>query len=266
VRTWIHNAARITHSHQRAWQLASAALDRPIHALWTITPTKTERARLDHCLAEYIANKPLTRIREKTEFYGYTFRTSPAVLDPRPETEMIVQHAVECNPRSILDLGTGSGCILCSVMATLHAQGSHPRGLGTDISPDALEIAKHNAQQLGVTPEFRLSDWCARIDEKFDLVVSNPPYISTTAQLPTEVWAYDPPIALYGGVSGTHAHYIALPQLPPILNPNATVLWEIGHDQRDWILNFAHKVFIGAREIDVLDDYNQLPRMLRVRL
>jgi len=266
VRTWINTAVTKLGSHQLAWRLASTALDRPVHQLWVTTIADSDRAILDRCLVEYLAGKPLTRIRGYTEFYGYTFHTSPAVLDPRPETEMIVRHGIERNPRSVLDLGTGSGCIVCSILATLANHKIRPQALATDISSDALRIATRNAQRLGVDCEFRPSDWCANITETFDLVVCNPPYISTHAPLPQDVWAYDPPISLYGGPSGTLAHAIALPQLPRILNPGGTVLWEIGYDQRDWILDLAHQTFPHARDIRVFDDFNQLPRMLHVQL
>lgn len=270
LRSWIASATKLTHSYARSWSVATAVLQQPTHKLWNTNITKFQLASLDRALHRYLNHEPLTRIAGMTEFYGYQFLISAYVLDPRPETEMLVEHAVQhaaqSTPTSILDLGTGSGCIICAILATLLARNLHLYALATDISPYALTIASQNARQLNLKCDFLLSDWCTNITQTFDIVVSNPPYISTKAILPQDVWAYDPPAALYAGQSGLDVHRAALPQLPRILNAHAVILWEIGCEQKETVLDCARSVFPDAKNLEVINDFNDLPRMLKIQL
>lgn len=260
VNTWI--ARRITQgiTCEELWSVARATFNCETCTLWNRAVDKADIIALDLSLQRFVAGEPLSRIRGWVKFCEHCFLVTPAVLDPRPETEMIVEVAKQLEFSSVLELGVGSGCIICSIIL------NHPdvRALAVDTSTDALSVARRNAIQLGVNCEFRISDWCSNIKEQFDLVISNPPYVKTDAPINRDVWAYDPRLALDGGVDGCDAHRIALPQTKCVLTPGGTVLWEIGHDQKDWITNYATGIFPNAT-ISVLDDYNDIPRLLVIK-
>ena len=277
LREWVGEITRqvgTQNAYKHVWQVVRAVLKKPVHKLWNAQVDETQVKKLEKVVWRFIVQQePLTRIAGVANFCGYDFEISREVLDPRPETEMIVEHAVKVIEEkvremkreeiSILDMGTGSGCIVCSILAILSKKNIFPHALATDISPQALTIASKNAQNLQVKCNFQLSNWGSVINQTFDLITANPPYISSTASLPREVWAYDPPISLYAGPSGLEAHLTALPQLPRILNPKSTVLWEIGYNQTK-IAEYAQTIFPHA-QIDILEDFNNLPRMLKIQ-
>jgi release factor glutamine methyltransferase len=171
------------------------------------------------------------------EFWGRRFRVTPAVLDPRPETETLVAAALEGPPvRRVLDLGTGSGCILL----TLLAEWPEARGVGSDISAAALEVAAENARRLGVADRARLvtSDWCAGLAgscEQFGLIASNPPYITgdELAGLAPEVRNHEPLAALSAGGDGLDAYRRIAAGVGPLLAPGGRLLMEIGPHQAE---------------------------------
>lgn len=178
---------------------------------------------------------PVSHITGGREFWGRRFRVTPAVLDPRPETETLIAHALEGPaPRRILDLGTGSGCILL----TLLAEWPGTRGVGTDISAAALEVAAENARRLGVADRTELvaSDWCdglGGIGGPFGLIVSNPPYIAgdEIAGLTPEVRLHEPLAALSPGGDGLDAYRRIAAGVGPLLAPEGRILLEIGPHQ-----------------------------------
>src|SRR5262249_53673107 len=151
-----------------------------------------------------LKGEPVSRIRRRREFYGRNFIVTPAVLDPRPETELLVGEGVKRLPRGgrVLDLGTGSGCILLSVLA----ERSDADGAGLDLSSDALAVARRNAAQLGLTDRATLvqGNWDHRFEGVFDLALANPPYLaeSELAGLARDVREYDPKLALVSGKDG----------------------------------------------------------------
>jgi release factor glutamine methyltransferase len=170
----------------------------------------TQARRLSEALTRRLAHEPLSRIRGERAFYGRTFEVTPAVLDPRPETELLVEQVLEWADQTggrdrtlhILDVGTGSGCILVTLLAELPAA----RGVGTDVSEAALEVARANAGLNGVSARarFEIARSLQSFAETFDVLVSNPPYIPT-AEVPLlapEVRDYDPLAALDGGPDG----------------------------------------------------------------
>jgi release factor glutamine methyltransferase len=179
-----------------------------------------------------LAGEPVSRIRGCREFYGRTFRVTPAVLDPRPETELLVAEGMTRlrDGGRVLDLGTGSGCILLSILA----ERPDASGVGVDISPAALDVAKANAAALGVTrAEFMLGGWDAPLragEDAFDLVLSNPPYVSDTefAGLATDVREYDPKIALVGGGDGLDPYREILRLVDRLLKPGSSIGFEFG--------------------------------------
>ncbi|PZX17511.1 [protein release factor]-glutamine N5-methyltransferase [Palleronia aestuarii] len=187
--------------------------------------------RFDAAIARRAARCPVSRILGRRDFFGREFEITEDVLDPRPETESLVLLALERRPRRILDLGTGSGCLL----ATIVAETSGATGLGTDISDAALDVARRNAAAVGVADrtEWRLSDWFGAVTGRFDLVVSNPPYIAA-ADLPglaEEVRDHDPFGALSPGEDALAAYRAILSGARHHLDPDGALLVEIGAEQ-----------------------------------
>lgn len=162
-------------------------------------------ARFEAAITARAARQPVSQITGRRAFYGRDFRVTRDVLDPRPETEVLIAAALERPFARVLDLGTGSGAILL----TLLAERPGATGLGVDVSPAALAVAQANAADLGLTgrAEFRHSDWFAAVTGTFDLIVSNPPYIAG-AEMPAlapEVRDWEPHLALSPGADGLSA-------------------------------------------------------------
>ena len=181
-----------------------------------------------------LQHEPVTRILGVREFYGRLFQVSPAVLDPRADTETIIELTLQRmgqEPMRILDLGTGSGAIAI----TLLAERPNWSGIAADLSSDALEIAKANSTALGVAGRlaFHNGTWFDGISEKFDLIVSNPPYIphSDIFVLSLEVQNFDPHLALNGGGDGLEAYRAIAAGSAKYLNSKGLVILEIGAGQ-----------------------------------
>lgn len=184
----------------------------------------------------HLAHKPVSRIVGERWFYGRPFRVTPATLDPRPDTETIID-AVKTlfaengrQPRRILDIGTGTGCILL----TLLAEFPEAVGLGTDISAEALAVARQNAADLGLIARSTFAEGAdfGPASVRFDLIVSNPPYIPSAAiaHLDPEVRDFDPLAALDGGPDGLAIYRRIAEQYSRYLSGGWIVL-EVGHDQ-----------------------------------
>jgi release factor glutamine methyltransferase len=196
-------------------------------------------ARLRAALARRLAREPVSRITGAREFYGRVFLVGPEALDPRPDTETLIEAALaqaearggRDRPLAILDLGTGTGCILLTLLAELPAA----RGVGTDLSQAALRLAARNAARLGLgeRASFLAGDWLDPVSGRFDLVVSNPPYIAggEIARLAAEVSAYDPPVALDGGPDGLAAYRRIAARAADVLAEGGRLLLEIGEGQ-----------------------------------
>ena len=186
-------------------------------------------------LSRRLKREPMAYILGQKEFWSLDFKVSPAVLCPRPDTEVLVQKALKlvhrAGPLKILDLGTGSGAILLSLLTEL----PHATGVGVDISPQAIEIAAENAAHLGLASrvEFLLSSWCDGLSGQFDLIVSNPPYIesSVISGLEPEVAMFEPKLALDGGVDGLDAYRLLASQVPLFLRSGGWVVFEVGEAQ-----------------------------------
>ncbi len=194
------------------------------------------------CLEDFmhrrLAGEPVARILGVKEFWGLPLQLSAATLVPRPDTETIVELALAMlhAPRAgrslhIADLGTGSGAILLALLSEL----PEARGFGTDISVQALQTARDNADQLGLSrrTHFVACDYAAALSGEFDLIVSNPPYIRTAdvVGLAPEVRDYDPHLALDGGGSGLDAYRILIPQATQLLSPQGVLVVEVGQGQ-----------------------------------
>lgn len=226
--------------------------------------SEAEVARLKTFEDRRLAHEPVSRILGKREFWGLAFDVSPATLDPRPDTETLIEAALEllhdCPSPSILDLGTGTGCLL---IALLHER-PDARGLGIDLSEEALAVAARNAAALGVGTHaaFRRANWAEGIDARFDLVISNPPYIPA-AVIPTlapEVRLFDPPGALDGGADGLDAYRAIADALPGLLASNGHAVIELGIGQeRDVAQIFSAA---GLQVNRVVSDLGGVPRAL----
>jgi release factor glutamine methyltransferase len=180
--------------------------------------------------------EPLTRIVGRREFWGLEFALSRDTLDPRPETETVVEAVLRRvldrgAPLRLLDLGTGTGCILLALLSEFPAA----TGYGVDISLGAAATARRNAMELGLVERahFFAGDWGAALAGGFDVIVSNPPYIAGTAlaNLPREVALYDPRHALDGGPDGLGAYRSLASDLPELLNPLGIFACEVGMGQ-----------------------------------
>ncbi|MCB5945955.1 peptide chain release factor N(5)-glutamine methyltransferase [Acidocella sp. KAb 2-4] len=192
-------------------------------------------------LARRAAREPLAYITGHKEFWGLDFLVSPATLIPRPDTETLVEAVLDAKlqPRRVLDLGTGTGCLL---LAVLH-ETPGAWGVGVDLNPEAAALAARNAERLGLGQRaaFLAGSWADALDAKFDLVLTNPPYIES-ADIPglmPEVAGYEPARALDGGASGLEAYRAIIAVLPRILAENGLAVLELGADQAPFIWALA---------------------------
>ena len=212
------------------------------------------------------AGEPLQYITGTQDFFGREFRVTPDVLIPRPETELLVEAALEVNkPRTLIcDVGTGSGCIALTLLCEL----DHARAVALDKSPAALEIAKFNAQKLAVADraEFVVSDCFDSLDPReFDLIVSNPPYVSASVLegLQREVRDHEPLIALSPGPDGLSIIRRLIQESPGFLKQNGHLIMEIGFDQGSAVQNL---VDTNVWELlEVRPDLQCIPRIVLLR-
>lgn len=213
--------------------------------------TGEELARLESGLAARAARQPVAQIVGFRDFYAHRFRVTRDTLDPRPETEVLVRAALDLPWASVLDLGTGSGAILVSLLAARPGA----RGLGTDISGAALDVARGNAQMIGVTADFVPADWYHGIGGRFDLIVSNPPYIalSEMAGLSPDVRDWEPRGALTDGADGLTAYRAIAAGARDHLAPGGHVLVEIGPTQGEAVCAILAAAGAEARVIVDLD-------------
>jgi release factor glutamine methyltransferase len=201
--------------------------------------TSEESTRLAQFAERRLSGEPVARILGHKEFWGLSLQLTPATLVPRPDTETIVELALEMlrannatkHPLRIADLGTGSGAILLALLSELPGA----QGFGTDISEAALQTARANAAHAGSADRatFIVSDYAAGLSGPFDLIVSNPPYIRSAdiASLAAEVRDYDPMAALDGGADGLDAYRALIPQAACLLAPGAALVVEAGQGQ-----------------------------------
>jgi release factor glutamine methyltransferase len=218
--------------------------------------TAEQAARFAGTLTRRAAREPVSRILGEREFYGRTFALSPATLDPRPDSETLIEAALEilrsAGPGGhrwrILDVGTGSGCLLTTLLCELPGA----TGVGTDLSQAALDIAAENARRLGVAQRatWRVADALEGIDGPFDLLISNPPYVRSgdIAALDPEVLQFDPRAALDGGRDGLDIYRRMAPRIPVVLQGGWALL-EVGYDQADAVAG----VLVGTSGADLAE-------------
>lgn len=218
-------------------------------------------------VARRLRHEPVAQILGRKEFYGREFRVGRAVLTPRADSETIIEAALEAvaAPECILDLGTGSGALLL----TLLAENPGAEGVGIDASAAALEVASANAKALDLAGRTRMlrRDWNEPGWQndlgQFDLIVANPPYVEETAELAASVRDYEPAEALYAGPEGLDDYRVLIPQLPTLLASDGAVVLEIGPTQADAVAEIAANVGFSS---ELRRDLANRPRALILRL
>lgn len=210
--------------------------------------TRIDPAGLMVLVERRLAFVPIAHLTGHREFWSLDLAVSPATLIPRPDSETLVDAALRLSPRPrrVLDLGTGSGCLL---LAILHER-PEAQGVGIDISSEALAVARANADRCGVGDRatFLLGDWASAVTGTFDLVVSNPPYIPgpEIASLMPDVALHEPRLALDGGPDGLDAYRRIIPGLPALLTPSGHAVLEVGAEQAEAVSAFGRQAGFHA--------------------
>jgi release factor glutamine methyltransferase len=218
-------------------------------------------------LARRKAREPLAYITGRREFWGLDFAVSPATLIPRADSETLIEAALAAFPsrgavQTILDLGTGTGCLL---LAALH-EFTHAFGVGIDLSPAAAKLARANATQLGLASRaiFFAGNWAEALHAKFDLILSNPPYIpgAEIARLMPEVAKFEPAQALNGGPDGLAAYRAIIAGLAALLAPGGAAILELGIGQSQQVAALAAQHGLSST---TRADLGDIPRALVIR-
>ena len=201
-----------------------------------LDPPASVPGAFDDLLARRLAGEPIAYIIGRRDFWTIELEVGPGVLIPRPDSEALLEgaldHFAKHAPARILDLGTGPGSLLLAALD----QWPGATGLGIDASETALAYARRNASHLGMgdRADFRLGNWGEGIDQRFDLVLCNPPYVAeNSADLGPGVAEFEPHEALFSGENGLDDYRILAPQLARLVAPSGIVALEIGHDQAD---------------------------------
>jgi release factor glutamine methyltransferase len=217
-------------------------------------PDLAPPAGLDALLDRRMKHEPIAQIVGHRDFWTLTLKVTRDVLTPRPDSETLIEAAIdhfaspeggkERTPRRILDLGTGSGALLLAALDLW----SEATGLGIDISEAALAVARENAETTGLAAraQFRLGDWATGIAERFDLILCNPPYIRDDAMLPHDVADYEPRQALFGGPDGLAPYRALSLRVGDLLAPGGVALFEIGFDQGESAANLFRGAFLNV--------------------
>jgi release factor glutamine methyltransferase len=218
---------------------------------------------IEHYVERRCKREPLSKIVGEKEFWSLPFKVSKATLDPRPDSETLIEAVLEYFPDhtanlSFLDIGTGSGCLLLAALQEY----AHSTGVGVDVSSEALKIAQYNADALGMTARttFLEGSWTDAVQGMFDIILSNPPYIATAeiATLALEVKEFDPLLALDGGEDGLEAYRQLMPLLAAVLQPQGYVFLEIGYTQQAAVEAFV--VEAGLQVVACRQDLAGHPR------
>lgn len=264
-------AAGIDSARSDAWLLLAAATGMNRAELVTgkidaLSPA--EEQRLAALVARRLKREPMAYVLGEREFWSLPFEVSPAVLVPRPESEAVVEAALgaiadRSAPLRLLDLGTGSGCLLLALLSEL----PNARGVGIDQSAAALEIAQRNASRLGLAAraEFQEGDWGQGLAGPFDLIVSNPPYVARVDadNLAPEVRAFEPDGALFAGADGLSGYRALAADGARLLAEDGVVCLEIGQGQGVEVAEILHER--GLRLTSSRPDLAGIERCLTLR-
>lgn len=236
----------------------------------TYLPSPREEDKIQEWLGRRLKGEPLSRLKGVREFWSLPFHLNEHTLDPRPETELLVEGVLKwigkrrVDPWRILDLGTGSGCLLIALLHEL----KKATGLGIDLSEDALTMARFNAALNGVDSRaaFQKGNWGEGLDGSFDIIVSNPPYIPLKDKetLEKSVVQFDPSLALFGGEDGLECYRILVQDIKRLLAVGGLAVLEIGYGQRKDV----EALFQGAgfNTLFVLKDLAGIERAIGVQV
>ena len=216
----------------------------------------------DTLLARRLHHEPIAYITGSRAFWSIELAVGPGVLVPRADSETLIEAAVAHFPDRqarlrVLDLGTGPGTLLLAALA----EWPHARGLGVDASDEALGYARRNAASLGLEAraDFVIGDWASGVTGTFDLILSNPPYIGTSEDLPGEVRDHEPGLALFAGADGLDAYRAIVPALPRLLATGGVAAIEIGATQADAVAALVRAAGLRA---EVRRDLGNRPRAI----
>lgn len=208
--------------------------------------------RYSALLARREQRQPVSQIVGRREFWSLSFHVTRDVLTPRPDSEALIEAVLDARPDRhaplrILDLGTGSGCLLLTLLSEYRAAS----GVGVDVSSAALQVAAQNGQELGLDArvDWMLGHWHTKFDAEFDVIVSNPPYIETAAiaGLDQDVAGFEPHLALDGGPDGLDAYREILSHVGDILDTSGLLVFEIGKGQAEQVTRLAELAGLRAR-------------------
>lgn len=223
-------------------------------------PDRTIPKRFWTMVKRRTKGEPIAYITGRRAFWNIDLHVGPGVLVPRPDSEVLIASAIEHfdgtgGPTRILDLGTGPGTLLLAAIDVWPGA----TGVGIDVSRQAMSYAAANARRLGFEKRVKLKigDWAQDIEESFDLVLCNPPYVAEGAELGRGVREYEPDEALFAGQSGLEAYRALAPQLPRLLNKGGLAAVEIGHDQASAVTALLERDGLRAR---VVNDLAEQPR------
>jgi release factor glutamine methyltransferase len=223
-------------------------------------PDRDVPKRFHSMVKRRLKGEPVAYITGRRAFWNIDLHVGPGVLVPRPDSEVLIASAIEhfdANgaPRRILDLGTGPGTLLLAALDIW----PDATGVGIDLSRRALSYASANARRLGFEKRLKLKigNWAAGIDERFDLILCNPPYVAEGAELGPGVREYEPDEALFAGEKGLDAYAELAPQLPRLLNEKGLAAIEIGHDQAKAVPALLARDGLKPR---VVNDFADRPR------
>lgn len=211
-------------------------------------------------VARRLTHEPVAYITGSRDFWTIALEVTPDVLIPRPDSETLLEAAVahfgRNSPQRVLDLGTGSGALLLAALD----QWPQATGIGVDASDAALAIARTNAERIAPgRAEMRLGTWADGIDERFDLILCNPPYIEDDAALPADVRDHEPASALFAGADGLDCYREVIPALPRLLSPGGIIAVEIGATQAEPVSELFRKAGLSPH---VRHDLARRPRAI----
>jgi release factor glutamine methyltransferase len=261
--------AHFENPHLEAKWLLAAAIERDNSFIIlnpTYLPTSEETNKIQDWMKRRLQGEPLSRLKGVREFWSLPFHLNSHTLDPRPETEVLVEGVLKwvgnkkSQPWRILDFGTGSGCLLISLLHEL----PQATGVGVDINAEALSMAQLNAKinHVDSRATFRQGNWGEGLESPFDIIVSNPPYIPLKDKktLEKNVLDFDPSQALFGGQDGLDSYRSLIPEIKRLLAPQGVTAVEIGQGQRESVENLFHAT--GFRTLFVLKDLAGIERVL----
>ena len=221
---------------------------------------------VNDCLKRHLDGEPVSRIFGAREFWGIPLKITPDVLDPRQDTETIIDAAIRRfigdPPGTVLDLGTGSGCIIIALLT----EWPKARGVAVDVCEKALAVAAGNAKALDMDGRIKFvqSSWGESVKGKYDVIVSNPPYITNQemTNLPPEVKNYDPILALCGGDDGLDCYRVIVTEIKKLLKKGGAAFLEVGFSQADGVARLVEDsgLFVKA----VYPDMAGIPRVVEI--